>query len=338
MRALVTGAGGFIGSKLCARLIRDGHTVRGLVRKPSQAEELRKQGVDATIGDLLAPDTLHAATQGIDTVFHFAAVFRKEVPRGEILATNVVGIENLLEAAKPSGVERFIHCSSTSVYGLFPRNPTTENSPFVPIRGDLYQESKLAAEERVNACGSEGSLGVTIFPYDRRLRPRRLALPEAVQGDRPAALRDDRPGHGAVLHDSHRRFVGRHPELRGTARRGQQRLSLDGKQSDIAERYRANHRGSGRSPRAKVPRAGNAGVLRWLAHGVGSEAPWHQSAVVPPPGELLPYHAWVRQFEGQARAWFQAEVRPGRGCEADPWTGTGAGSSYRGGPALRFVG
>ena len=163
MRALVTGAGGFIGGKLCARLIRDGHYVRGLIRQPSQADQLRKQGIDPVIGDLLAPDTLHAATQGIDTLFHFAAVFRKEVPRTEILATNVGGIENLLEAAKLSGVERFIHCSSTSVYGLFPHNPTTERSPFVPIRGDLYQESKLAAEERVNACGSEGSLGVTIF-------------------------------------------------------------------------------------------------------------------------------------------------------------------------------
>jgi nucleoside-diphosphate-sugar epimerase len=163
MRALVTGASGFIGSQLCARLIRDGHSVRGLVRKPSQAEQLRKQGVDATIGDLLAPDTLRAATQGIDTVFHFAAVFRKEVPRREIWATNVGGIENLLEAAKLAGVKQFIHCSSTSVYGLFPRNPTTEDSPFVPIRGDLYQESKLAAEQRVTACGSDGTLDTTIF-------------------------------------------------------------------------------------------------------------------------------------------------------------------------------
>jgi nucleoside-diphosphate-sugar epimerase len=163
VRALVTGAGGFIGSKLCARLIRDGHSVRGLVRQPSQAKQLKKKGVDAAVGDLLAPETLQAATEGVDTVFHFAAVFRKEVPRDEIWATNVSGIENLLAAADLAGVQRFIHCSSTSVYGLFPQSPTTEISPFVPIRGDLYQESKLAAEERVNAYGSEGKLDTTIF-------------------------------------------------------------------------------------------------------------------------------------------------------------------------------
>ena len=163
MRALVTGAGGFIGGKLSARLIRDGHSVRGLIRNPSQADRLRKRGVDVAVGDLLAPDTLKAATRGIDTVFHFAAVFRKEVPRREILATNVDGIENLLEASKLAGVQRFIHCSSTSVYGLFPRNPTTEESPFVPIRGDLYQESKLAAEQRVTASGADGKLATTIF-------------------------------------------------------------------------------------------------------------------------------------------------------------------------------
>jgi nucleoside-diphosphate-sugar epimerase len=163
VRALVTGAGGFIGSQLCARLIRDGHSVRGLVRQPWQAEQLKKKGADAAVGDLLEPETLQAATEGVDTVFHFAAVFRKEVPRSEIWATNVNGIENLLEAADDSGVRRFIHCSSTSVYGLFPKSPTTETSPFVPIHGDLYQESKLAAEERVNAYGSDGKLGTTIF-------------------------------------------------------------------------------------------------------------------------------------------------------------------------------
>lgn len=120
-------------------------------------------GVEIAQGDVLKPPSLRAATAGIDTVFHFAAVFRKEVPRREIWSTNVTGIEHLLEAAVRSGVKRFIHCSSTSVYGLFPRTPTTESAPFVPIPGDLYQESKLAAEQRVNQYGSQGKVSVTIF-------------------------------------------------------------------------------------------------------------------------------------------------------------------------------
>ena len=145
------------------RLIHKGHTVRGLVREPRRAGELERMGVEIAPGNVLVPASLRAATSGIDTVFHFAAVFRKEVPRREIWSTNVTGIEHLLEAAVHSGVTRFIHCSSTSVYGLFPRTPTTESAPFVPIRGDLYQESKLAAEQRVTLHASQGKMPATIF-------------------------------------------------------------------------------------------------------------------------------------------------------------------------------
>jgi nucleoside-diphosphate-sugar epimerase len=163
VRALVTGATGFIGGLLCARLARDGHFVRGLVRDPARADELRRQGIEVALGNLLEPASLEAATDGVDTVFHFAAVFRKEVPRREIWTTNVVGAEHLLEAAERAGARRFIHCSSTSVYGLSPGTPTTESSPFVPIRGDLYQESKLAAEQLVRSYATRGKMATTIF-------------------------------------------------------------------------------------------------------------------------------------------------------------------------------
>ena len=163
MNVLVTGGTGFIGGCLCGKLVREGHTVRTLVRDPARAGGLREQGVEIAVGELRDRTTLGAATAGVDTVFHFAAVFRKEVPRQEIWDTNVGGLENLLEASARAGVKRFVHCSSTSVYGLFPKTPTTEASPFVPIRGDLYQETKLAAEERVRRFASEARLGATIF-------------------------------------------------------------------------------------------------------------------------------------------------------------------------------
>src|SRR6266702_2917160 len=103
------------------------------------------------------------ATDGIDTVFHFAAVFRKEVPRRQIWATNVDGVDNLLSASVASGVRHLLHCSSTSVYGLSPQTPTTERSPFVPIPADLYQESKLEAENRVRSYADTGKISTTIF-------------------------------------------------------------------------------------------------------------------------------------------------------------------------------
>lgn len=163
MRVLVTGATGFIGGRLCAKLIQQGCNVRALVRDLARASELREYGVETMLGDLCDRASLERATSDVDTIYHFAAVFRQEVPRKEIWRTNVDGIENLLDAAARSGVKRFTHCSSTSVYGLRPRTPTTEDSPFVPIRADLYQASKLAAERHVLCYGSRGKLATTII-------------------------------------------------------------------------------------------------------------------------------------------------------------------------------
>jgi len=163
IRVLVTGATGFIGGRLCAKLVQQGCDVRALVRDLARASELREHGVETMLGDLCDRASLNRTTADVDTIYHFAAVFRKEVPRKEIWRTNVDGVENLLDAAAHSGVKRFIHCSSTSVYGLHPRTPTTEDSPFAPIRGDLYQASKLAAERHVSCYGSRGNLAATII-------------------------------------------------------------------------------------------------------------------------------------------------------------------------------
>jgi nucleoside-diphosphate-sugar epimerase len=163
IKALVTGASGFIGGRLCVALLQRGHSVRALVRRTSRTDALRRLNVEIVEGDVLDKHSLEKATQGIDTVFHFAAVFRKEVPRRQIWATNVDGIDNLLSASSASGVRHLLHCSSTSVYGLSPRAPTTEISPFVPIGSDLYQESKLEAENRVRSYIGTGRMATTIF-------------------------------------------------------------------------------------------------------------------------------------------------------------------------------
>jgi dihydroflavonol-4-reductase len=163
MNVLVTGGTGFIGGCLCTKLVQEGHTVRTVVRNPARVNALREQGIETQLGDVRDRASLEAATAGIDTIFHFAAVFRKEVSRDEIWSTNVIGIENLLFAAVRSGVRRFVHCSSTSVYGLTPAIPTTENSPFVPIPADLYQESKLAGEKIISDYTAKGQIATTIF-------------------------------------------------------------------------------------------------------------------------------------------------------------------------------
>lgn len=162
MKALVTGATGFIGGQLCAALCRDGYEVRALVRSTSNTSSLLTQDIELIQGDVRDRVAVEQAVRGCDSVFHFAASFRREVPRREIWSTNVTGLDNLLSAAVAANVGQFIHCSSTSVYGLNARLPTTERSPFVPIPEDLYQESKLAAEELVRTYSRAGRLAATI--------------------------------------------------------------------------------------------------------------------------------------------------------------------------------
>jgi nucleoside-diphosphate-sugar epimerase len=164
MRVLVTGGTGFIGGKLCARLAQKGYTVRALIRNHGRGSLLRQQGVETVLGDVRALASLERATLGIDTVYHCAALFRSEnVTQKEVWDTNVQGLANLLEAAVRAGVRRFVHCSSTSVYGLFPKTPTTEDAPVVPIKGDWYQGSKIAGEKLLSGYMAQGRLSTVIF-------------------------------------------------------------------------------------------------------------------------------------------------------------------------------
>ena len=75
-RVLVTGATGFTGGHLCERLVRDGHSVRALARHPNNCPELRRLGVEVVAGDLRDSASVEKATQGIDVVYHIAALFR----------------------------------------------------------------------------------------------------------------------------------------------------------------------------------------------------------------------------------------------------------------------
>ena len=92
-RVLVTGVSGFTGGHLAERLAANGHAVRGLVRDPQQCAELRGKGVELVTGDLRDIGSLRHALEGIDVVYHIAALFRPEnVSRKNMWAANVQGI------------------------------------------------------------------------------------------------------------------------------------------------------------------------------------------------------------------------------------------------------
>jgi uncharacterized protein YbjT (DUF2867 family) len=77
-RVLVTGATGFTGSHLCRRLIKDGFSVPALVRNSNSGRELRDRGVETVLGDLRDRRSLARALERIDSVYHLAAIDRKE--------------------------------------------------------------------------------------------------------------------------------------------------------------------------------------------------------------------------------------------------------------------
>jgi nucleoside-diphosphate-sugar epimerase len=194
---LVTGATGFTGRHLCERLVSAGCVVRALVRDPNRGEALRQRGVDIVVGDLRQPALLERATEGIDIVYHLAAMFRPEnVSRTEMWESNVNGTQNVLDMAIKAGVQRFIHCSTVGVHGEIKGPPATELSPYDP--GDLYQASKTEGERIVLRYMREDRLPIVVFrpggiygPHDMRF----LKLFKAIKTRRFVML-----GSGEVLY------------------------------------------------------------------------------------------------------------------------------------------
>jgi UDP-glucose 4-epimerase len=151
---LVTGGGGFIGSHLCERLIRDGHRVRVLDDFSTGKEEnLKALGGEVEIlrGDLRDAGAVARAVKGVDIVFHEAAL--GSVPRSvaDPVTThevNITGTLNVLIAARDAGVKRVVSASSSSVYGdteELPKHEAMRPRPLSP-----YALSKLAGEHYID--------------------------------------------------------------------------------------------------------------------------------------------------------------------------------------------
>jgi nucleoside-diphosphate-sugar epimerase len=150
MRALVTGGAGFIGSHLAERLVRDGHDVRVLDNLATG----RRQNIlpladelELVEGDIQSYERVHNAVNGMEIVFHQAAL--PSVPRSvqdplTSNATNVIGTLNILLAARDAGVQRVVFASSSSVYGQNPVLPKSEDLAPLPI--SPYAVAKLAGE------------------------------------------------------------------------------------------------------------------------------------------------------------------------------------------------
>jgi UDP-glucose 4-epimerase len=158
MRALVTGAAGFIGSTLVDRLLVDGHTVVGIDDLSSGRIANLEGACASNRFELVAADVVDADLIGLlaqiapEVVYHLAAQIdvRRSVADPEFDATvNVVGTVRLAEAARRAGVRKVVHTSSGgSVYGVPSDYPTGETAPTDPA--SPYAASKVAGEIYLN--------------------------------------------------------------------------------------------------------------------------------------------------------------------------------------------
>jgi nucleoside-diphosphate-sugar epimerase len=151
---LVTGATGFIGGHVAQRLVRDGYRVRCLVRATSNTEALEKLGVELAVGDLTNAGSLRDAARGCRFVLHCGALVSDWATIDEIRRINVIGTRNALEAAAAASVERFVHLSTTDVYG-YPGGQGIDEGHAPARFANWYSETKRAAEAEVRRAALE---------------------------------------------------------------------------------------------------------------------------------------------------------------------------------------
>ena len=164
MKTLVTGATGFLGSHVACALAGRGDNVRVLVRPSSDLRALDGLDVERVTGDLRDSASLDRALEGVQRVFHVAADYRlwARDPR-EIHESNVNGTQNLLDAARRAGVEKFVYTSTVATIAVPRRGalPNEETQSSVDEMIGHYKRSKFAAE-KCAVLAAEAGLPVVI--------------------------------------------------------------------------------------------------------------------------------------------------------------------------------
>jgi len=170
MRALVTGATGFVGGLLAARLRERGDTVVALVRDPRRATDLANMGVELVTGDLADQAALTTAIRGVEIVYHVAGAIAAPDEAG-FMTVNRDGTASVVEAAERAGVSRLLLVSSLAASGpSAPDRPHRDPAVAAPVT--QYGRSKLAAEQVVEKAAVDWTIvrpPAVYGPRDREL-------------------------------------------------------------------------------------------------------------------------------------------------------------------------
>lgn len=164
MKAMITGGGGFLGRRLVELLLGEGHEVHFLAR--GLYPEVEALGATFHRVDLLDGESLPAALQGVDTVFHVAAKAGVWGPESTYYSINVQGTQRLLAAAQEVGVQRFIYTSTPSVVSYdAPIENGANDLPYASRYKAHYPKTKAMAERMVLAANAPGMATVSLRPH-----------------------------------------------------------------------------------------------------------------------------------------------------------------------------
>jgi dihydroflavonol-4-reductase len=195
MKALVTGATGFVGAAVARALLGAQWQVRVLARRGSDRRNLNSLAVEVSEGDLADLSSLERAALGCDGLFHVAADYRLGArDPTELYRANVEGTRNVLNAAQRAGVQRIVYTSSVATIGI-PADGTPGDEQSANSLENMighYKRSKYLAEEVVREA-AQGGLSVVIVspstpvgPGDVKPTPTGQLVLDAAAGKMPA--------------------------------------------------------------------------------------------------------------------------------------------------------
>ncbi len=169
MKALVTGATGFIGSSVVRELLKDGVEVRVLVRKTSDTRNINGLDVEKAYGDIRDKESVKSALKGCDTFYQTAALYSFWVPDNKVFYDiNVEGTKAALSAALEQGVEKVVYTSSIVAIGSSgPDKLANEETEYnLWDTGNHYSRSKYLGEIEAKKFCERGLPVVIVNPAE----------------------------------------------------------------------------------------------------------------------------------------------------------------------------